>query len=349
MCAFPPVELISAAGLIPFRITGSPAPVTAADADLERLMCPFIRSCFDLALQHHFDFLHGIIWPHSCDNVQKTYDIWKHYAAPPFFHYLDVPHMTGPSSFEFFAGELQNLKTALEHFTGAEITSAKLKHALASHNQTRALLRELSGLRRPDPPRLRGSEMLTLMLAATALPVQEANELLQAALAEARARGQVTRPGAARLLLYGSEVDHVGLLQLLEDAGASVVIEDLCLGSKLFLHDVPDDGDPLEALARYYLDRITCPRTFRSAPDHGRSLEPRFGHLRGMVRDYGVQAAVIYVLMFCDTFEFDAPDVKEYLEGVGVPSLHLEDDYRLSGAAGFRTRIEAFLEMISRR
>ena len=40
ICCFPPVELITAAGLVPYRITGSQEPITEADAYLETLMCP---------------------------------------------------------------------------------------------------------------------------------------------------------------------------------------------------------------------------------------------------------------------------------------------------------------------
>jgi benzoyl-CoA reductase/2-hydroxyglutaryl-CoA dehydratase subunit BcrC/BadD/HgdB len=38
--------------------------------------------------------------------------------------------------------------------------------------------------------------------------------------------------------------------------------------------------------------------------------------------------------------------VRDYLEEAGIAVLHLEDDYSLSSIQGFRTRIQAFLEMI---
>jgi bzd-type benzoyl-CoA reductase N subunit len=348
ICIYPPVELITAAGLVPFRITGSLDPVTGADSFLEPMTCPFVRSCLDLAVKKEFDFTGGVIWPHSCDNVQKVFDIWKHYAPSEFFHYLDVPHMTGPSSFEFFFEELINLKESLEEYTGEHVTEEKINEAIKAHNENRALLRELSGLRKQDPPLLRGSEMMEIMLAATALPVGECNDLLRAVIGEVQSRDDGPGKKSARLLLYGSEVDDVSLLRLLEDSGANVVIEDICMGSKHWLHDVATDGDPLANIAKRYLEKITCPRTFRfTAGGHDDDLEARFGYILDMAREYNVNGAVLYVLMFCDTFEFDAPDVRDYLKEKGVPSLHLEDDYSLSGIDGFKTRIKAFLEMIS--
>jgi benzoyl-CoA reductase/2-hydroxyglutaryl-CoA dehydratase subunit BcrC/BadD/HgdB len=62
---------------VPYRITGALQPITEADAYLETLMCPFVRSCFDLALKKRYDFVDGMIWPNSCDTVQRTFDIWS--------------------------------------------------------------------------------------------------------------------------------------------------------------------------------------------------------------------------------------------------------------------------------
>src|SRR3989304_2119525 len=83
LCCFPPIELMTAIDLVPCRITGDiKEQVTRGDAYLETLMCPYIRSCFDLAVKGKYDFLDGLVVPHSCDSVQRIYDIWKYYAKP---------------------------------------------------------------------------------------------------------------------------------------------------------------------------------------------------------------------------------------------------------------------------
>jgi benzoyl-CoA reductase/2-hydroxyglutaryl-CoA dehydratase subunit BcrC/BadD/HgdB len=105
--------MITAAGLVPYRITGTLEPITQADTYLETCMCPFVRSCFDLALKKRLSFLEGIVYPHTCDNIHRTHDPWKTFIPSPYFHYIDVPHMTNPSSFEFFAGELGALRESL--------------------------------------------------------------------------------------------------------------------------------------------------------------------------------------------------------------------------------------------
>ena len=104
ICVYPPVELITGAGLVPYRITGSLKPITEADLYLETLMCTFIRSCFDLGLEKQCSFLDGVFWPHSCDNIHKTYDVWKHYIPHSFFYYIDFSHMTDDYSLSSIGG-----------------------------------------------------------------------------------------------------------------------------------------------------------------------------------------------------------------------------------------------------
>lgn len=347
ICCYPPTELITAAGFVPYRITGSLEPITAADAYLETLMCPYVRSCFDLGIKKEYDFVDGMIWPHTCDNIQKTYDIWRHYIPHSYFHYLDVPHMTDPSSFEFFTKELDILKESLEEFGGVKITEERLKEAIAAHNENRALLRQLTGLRKQDPPLISGTEMTQVMMAVMSIPVDEANELLRSIIEEVSTRKDGPQRKAARLLVYGCEIDDIAFINLVEESGANVVIDDLCFGTRHYWDDVATDGDPLKNLADRYLGKIMCPRTFRRSPGtRQEDLDNRFGYLRDFAKSFNVNGAILYIIRYCDTFEFDVPEVRDYLQQAGIPCLLLEDDYSLTSIGGFKTRIEAFLEVI---
>ena len=92
-CSLVPVELIEAAGFIPYRISGDPSsPVTEADSHLESIMCPYVRSCFDVALKGSLDFLDGIVIPHSCDSIERLYNIWRRKIKPDYSHFITVPH-----------------------------------------------------------------------------------------------------------------------------------------------------------------------------------------------------------------------------------------------------------------
>jgi benzoyl-CoA reductase/2-hydroxyglutaryl-CoA dehydratase subunit BcrC/BadD/HgdB len=55
----------------------------------------------------------------------------------------------------------------------------------------------------------------------------------------------------------------------------------------------------------------------------------------------------MYIYSYCDPHKFDAPDVREFLKKEGLPSLIIDDDYTLTNLAAIRTRIQAFVELLS--
>jgi lipopolysaccharide/colanic/teichoic acid biosynthesis glycosyltransferase len=62
ICSFVPLEIITAAGCVPFRVRGDILePITKGDTLMETIVCPFIRSCFDLSVKGKYDFLSGMV------------------------------------------------------------------------------------------------------------------------------------------------------------------------------------------------------------------------------------------------------------------------------------------------
>jgi len=74
--------------------------------------------------------------------------------------------------------------------------------------------------------------------------------------------------------------------------------------------------------------------------------EERFMHTIKMAKKFDVEAAIIFVLKFCDSHMFAAPQLMEELKAIGLPVLYLEWEHSLSGLAQLKTRIEAFIEMV---
>lgn len=342
-CSYTPVEILTALDLVPYRIQGRVGkPVEQAGQYLESIVCPYVRSCFDLALNGDLDFLSGVIIPHTCDAMHRLYDIWKYHLKPPFSCQLYVPHMTHAASFEFFEKEIENLKTSLERFLGRSASEQDLIDAIRIHNRSRSLLRELYDLRKPEPPLISGSEVMWVLVAGMTIPINEFNDLLEDVIAEVRSR----KPGPenkARLLISGSEVDDNSLIQLVEECGANVVMDDVCTGTRFFWHDVDISKGAITGLAERYLG-ITCPRTYRP----GKAAQ-RFSYLGDFIRQWKAQGVILYTIRFCDTYQLDAPEMKDYIQSLGLPLLILEDTYITSPIGQWKTRVEAFLETIEAR
>ena len=349
LCSFTPVEMITAADLVPYRITGSMREsIALADAYLETIACPFTRSCLDIALKGSYDFLDGFVVPHACDNIVKLYDIWTYNIKHAYAHFVNVPHTLSPASFEFFEAELGTFKKSLERFSGREITAEGLSRSIQLHNEQRALVRKLYELRKQNPPLLSGTEMTKVIVAVMSTPVTEANELLKATIEEVQARRDGPQRKPARLMVCGTGNEETTFIEIVEESGANVVIDDLCFGTRPYWFEVEMSDNPLTGIAKSYLEKLNCPRTYRQSPgSHQADLENRFGYLYEFAKDFKVNGVILYINRYCDTHAFDAPEVKEYLGGKGLPVLEIEGDYPIGGIAGLKTRIQAFLETVS--
>jgi benzoyl-CoA reductase subunit C len=349
LCAFTPVEIIAAAGFIPFRIKGDVnEPITKADTEMETIVCPLVRSCFDMALKGNYEFLDGIVIPHACDSISTTYNVWKYTLNLPYSHLINMPHSTDEPSLDFYKEILGTFRESLGKFAGREISDQDLKAAIGLYNQNRAKVRELYQLRKAAPPLISGAELTRLLVAAVSLPVEEATRLIDSVTKEVKQRKPL--PGkTARIMVVGAEVDDVSFIDLIEESGAWVVADDLCPGARESLVDVAVTADPIDGIAERYLRKIKCGRTYREMKgSYENYLEDRFGHIGRAVRDFKVDGVVLYIYKYCDPYGFDVPAMKGYIESAGAPVLYLEDEYSMSTIGRLRTRVQAFLELIAK-
>jgi benzoyl-CoA reductase subunit C len=353
-CVYVPLEILTALDLVPYQTCGDiEEPVTEADRALPHSFCPIMRNCLDCALKGKNDFLDGMVTIHSCDPQEKTARVWESYTNYPYFHFIDMPITVRPEALEYFRSQLSDFRKTLEAFTGKKLSKDKLEAAIKSYNQQRSLVRELYELTKPSPPRISGTEIVQVVKALTSLPVSEGNDLLTEVSGEVKGRTDGPQKKSARLLIWSSALDDADVMQVFEDK-ANVVMNESCGGIRAHRAAVKSTDDPLEGLADYYLNEITCARTFRQATpgetgkDYARDLQSRFGYLKGIIRDWKINGAVMLLVRYCDPFAFEMPSLKDYFNSIGVPITYIEYDYTTGALAPLRTRIEAFLETISR-
>lgn len=352
-CAYPVLEMMTALELVPYRILGdAEEPITKADACMPTMVCPFVRSALDLGLKKKYDFFDGVVMAHSCDVAEKMAHIWNTYLRPSYFHFIDTPHTVQQSALDQHQELLKGFQKTLESFAEKELSLEKLRQAINIHNRQRALVRELYGLRKPDPPLISGGETLKVMVALMSLPVAEGNELLGQVISEVKERPGGPKPKPARLLVWGSILDNTALIDMMEQLEANLVMDDTCVGSRFYWPDVAPTKDPLEGLAHRYLVGLKCPRTFRGTvsgearKDYRQDLESRFGYLKDYIKEWNINGVILQSMRYCDSHGYEVPAVKDYLSGIGLPSIYLEYDYSQAAPAQLKTRVQAFLELI---
>lgn len=348
LSAMGPVEILTAAGVVPFRLKGTASEaITRGDAFMETIVCPFVRNVFDAAIKGKYDFLDGMVLPHQCDSIDRTSDVWAYNLQLPYFHFLNVPHMTGDPSFEFMQEILRIFISTLEKFAGTRITTEALAHAIQAHNENRRLMRELYGLRKSDPPLITGAEMMKVLVATMGLPVDESSALIGDVLGEIKERRPKGHEKRTRVMLIGDQIDDVAMADIIEGAGAWLVMDDISIGAKMYWADADVSAEPVHAIAERILRKLKLPTLAESGVTYDEGLEARFGHLKRHIEAFEVDAAILFIYKYCDPYGFEVPTVKDFIESTGTPVLYIEDDYSTSTLGRTKTRIEAFLEMIA--
>jgi benzoyl-CoA reductase/2-hydroxyglutaryl-CoA dehydratase subunit BcrC/BadD/HgdB len=347
--AVAPVEIINAAGFTPVRIKGDPnEAVTKAYGSMETLVCPFLLNAYNLALKGKYDYLDGVVIPHTCDSVCRTYDVWKHNFPLPYYHFLNVPHLDSAPSLMFFKEILRTFIKSLEQFTGNEISEKNLAHAVLTYNELRQAMRDLYDLRKPDQPLISGIEMIKLLVAVKALPVDESTALVRQVTEEVKGRTISSPQKPLRIMLVGDQIDDTGLIEIIEKTGAQVVMDDVSVGSKLYYADIETTSDPVYGIAEYYLEKVSLPTFYRDrGGSYDENLELRFGHLKRFISEFNVDAVILLVYKNCDPYGFEVPATISYIESLGKPVFYVEDEYSSSSSSRLKTRIEAFLEMFT--
>ncbi|HNZ58897.1 MAG: 2-hydroxyacyl-CoA dehydratase [Syntrophorhabdaceae bacterium] len=349
LSALCPVEIMTAAGVVPIRMVGNVSEsITKGDAYMETIVCPFVRNVFDSAIKGRYTFLDGMVLPHQCDSIDRTNDVWRDNLKLPYWHFINFPHVTDDPSIEFTKEILRLFINTLEDFTGKKISDETIVQAIKLHNENRRLMRDLYDFRKSNPPLISGAEMMKVLVAAMSLPVEESSALIKDVIEEIKKRSPVSSGKSARIMLIGDQVDDVAIIEAIEGTGASVVMDELSIGAKMYWEDVDITPDPVQGIAERYLRKLKIPTTFVGEGNtYQENLDARFGQIKQHISEFKVNGAILFIYKYCDPYGFEVPAMKSYIESSGAKVLYLEDEYSTSTLARMKTRIEAFLEMIA--
>ncbi len=377
-----PEELIYASGALPVCLAngGSARVADHALSVFPPALCPFARAQVgEMLLKDDpaYAAVDMVVVPSTCQHLRKVGDLWG-YREPGEVFKLGVPYdPEEPLGLTFYRNRLSDLKARLERLTGVPITETSLAQAIGVYDRLRRALREISLLRRTDPPALSGLEFVLLNHASLYGDPVEVGAVLEAFLHERRAAippartdvpssrpealsaniptgaaahaptgAQVNRlVGAPRVMLIGPNIavgDHA-VVEVVEGAGANVVIEDVFEGLRDYWGEVGEcraHEDTLEILARTRLVNRTPAAFMRS------SAGPRFEVVSKLIRDFKVSGVIWYELLCCEFYDQDAFFFEHRLREMGIPMLIIESNYDDVRSGPVFTRIEAFLEIV---
>ncbi|PJC71614.1 MAG: 2-hydroxyacyl-CoA dehydratase, partial [Syntrophobacterales bacterium CG_4_8_14_3_um_filter_58_8] len=315
--------------------------------------CSLVRGALEDALGGRLAFLDGVVFPHTCDSIQRLSDIWR-LNVPACFHLdLVLPvKLDTEGARQYMIDVLRRFRGELGEKLGVTISDEELRAAIRTCNRIRAALTRIYNLKSERPEILKGSDLYAMTRAAMIMERTRAASLLEEVAEELAKKGTgqavaglaqkgtaVSGPAPKRIVLSGGVCNHPDIYTIIEEAGGAVVGDDLCTGSRYFSGLIDENADPVTAIADRYLERVVCPAKHRGLTD-------RADYLVRLTRERQAQGVIFFLLKFCDPHAFDYPYLKEALDREGVPSLLLEVEDRLPADGQLRTRFEAFVEMI---
>jgi benzoyl-CoA reductase subunit C len=109
-----------------------------------------------------------------------------------------------------------------------------------------------------------------------------------------------------------------------------------------FLDLVDETLDPMDALAKRYLSKISCPRM-----TDGHLQREEF--MMKMIEDFDVEGVIFQRMKFCALWWPEIFLLKNKLKEEEIPFLELEREYVLSGAGAMKTRVQTFMEILDAR
>lgn len=347
-CSYVPPELFHAAGILPVRLRGIETEGTEiADAYFGPFICSFPKCLLQLAGKGAFSFLDGVLITPGCDAMRRLDECWRKAnqdfgkILPGWFDYFDVPHKSEGHGLKWFVQEIQNLIQRIEQHFHVSITDAALHESIREYNQGRRLLKAVEDLRSEKDIRVSGTDVFAATVAGTVLPRELYNRKLETWLADISNRDPEDED-RKRLMVIGSISDEIDLFQLIEsDTNAVIVAENLCFGVRFEGNEIPEEGNPLESLARHYLQKSVCPRMFGKYKD-------RLALLRQKIEHAMVDGVIMQNIRFCDMHGSENGLFERDLEDAGIPCLRLEREYGpLTETGRMMLRINAFLERIA--
>jgi len=343
VCCNVPFELLHAAGIFPVRLRATGCKnYSIGEALMGSQNCGFTKSILQRLCDGTYD-LDGLVASNSCTIASMVYTNWelesKRQGKKQFLHQIDAPRMCNESSAKYFGWDLEDLKTALEEYSGAQISNEKLKASVDIYNEARRLIKQLYDLHKADSPVVSGEETLRLTLAATEMPIEEYIDLLKSFLEEAKTRTP-ERNWPVRVMVAGSALDDPEYIKAIEDCGCIVVADMHTFGLRFLRDEIPyDENDILGSLASYYLNRSSCPRMI----DGSDALHE---YVLNAVKEYRVDGVILEKLSFCDKWTTEVVTLSDVLNKEDIPNLQLERDEQMSAQGQLGIRVEAFREML---
>lgn len=335
-----PEELVHAGGGVPFGVWGMVGPAVEAKKYFPPFFCSICQMTLEMGLAGKLDQLSGMMITGLCDNLRPFSQNWSAGVGSkiPMIFVSQPQNRAFPGGRQYAIDSYTEVKRDVEECLGTIIEDDDLRVSIALYNEWRAAMRTFVQLAGQHPAEVSVTDRVNVINAGYYLLKDEHLPLVRA-LNEALAALPSSLEGYKPIVLSGIYEDIPSISAILEDNKFAIVADDLAKESRAFALQVPEEGDPVEALADGWC-ALKCDSVL---------FDPRKDHCRripALAQEAGAAGVVILMAKFCDPEEYDEPITKRECKAAGVPVVTIEVDQSTETYGQARTQLETFAELI---
>jgi len=332
-----PEEIAHAAGMLPLKMRGAPVEPTQADSRFGSYLCSIIKTSLELALSKRVELELFVTHP-ICDAARNLAGVWgRNFPYPCQILYLPQ-NPNSQHAAQYLRGEYDRVRRTIGEIVGHEVADNNLRRSLEVFNRNRALLRELYVIKRDSPWLISAEDAYVLAALGGIIPREEHNELLEHVLPQFRER-PLKKEDRIRIVFVGGFCEQPPL-DLIRVIGRSCYVgdDDLLIGLRWILSDVPTDGDPLQNLANAYLEQSSY------SPVQHDLRKPKEKMLLDRIANADAQAAIVTAAKMCEPGLEEQVTYTRALDGAGVPYFVSEFEENMTSFDHMEIQLETFVE-----
>lgn len=335
-----PEELVHAGGGVPFGVWGMVGPAVEAKKYFPPFFCSICQMTLEMGLTGKLDQLSGMMITGLCDNLRPFSQNWSAGVGSkiPMIFVSQPQNRAFPGGRQYAVDSYTEVKRDVEECLGTIIEDDDLRASIALYNEWRAAMRTFVQLAGQHPAEVSVTDRVNVINAGYYLLKDEHLPLVRA-LNEALAALPSSLEGYKPIVLSGIYEDIPSISVILEDNKFAIVADDLAKESRAFALQVPEEGDPVEALADGWCALKCDSVLFDPHKDHCRRIP-------ALAQEAGAAGVVILMAKFCDPEEYDEPITKRECKAAGVPVITIEVDQSTETYGQARTQLETFAELI---
>lgn len=338
---YAPEELIQGAGMIAFGVWGAQGVVNQAKEYFPSFYCSLAQMSLEVGLKGSLDGMSGVILTSLCDTLRPLSQNFK--VAVPHIPFIFLAHPQNrrlECGVQFTIDQYMNIKKKLEEISGFEITNEKLKEGIKTINESRKLRRRFVELAGIYPEIITPLQRCYVLKSSYFTEKEEYNLMLN----ELNNRLEVLpikEWKGFKIVTSGIIVDSPNLLKIFQDNNIAIVADDVAHESRSFRVDVSEHEDAMVALALQFAEQDYD--TLLYDPE----INKRPSYIVEKVKKSKADGVAVIMMTFCDPEELEYPSLKQELEKVGIPFIHLGFDQQIEDFGQAKTSIQAFTDVLS--